>query len=76
MKEKLVETLDYNKEDDGYVEFMLEKMNAEEFFNNEFDVDVEKVHRKHVIDLMINFARYYHEQQDELRELLQENKEN
>lgn len=35
-------------------------MNAEQFFNNGFGADVEKVHRKHVIDLMTNFAKHYH----------------
>lgn len=38
-------------------------MNAEQFFNNGFGADVEKVHRKHVIDLMTNFAKHYHTEQ-------------
>lgn len=38
-------------------------MNAEQFFNNGFGVDVEKVHRKHVIDLMTNFDKHYHTEQ-------------
>lgn len=38
-------------------------MNAEQFFNNGFGADVEKVHRKHVIELMTNFAKHYHTEQ-------------
>ncbi len=38
-------------------------MNAEQFFNNGFGADVEKVHRKQVIDLMTNFAKHYHTEQ-------------
>ena len=38
-------------------------MNAEQFFNNGFGADVEKVHRKHVIELMTNFAKHYHAEQ-------------
>ena len=38
-------------------------MNSEQFFNNGFGADVEKVHRKHVIDLMTNFAKHYHTEQ-------------
>lgn len=38
-------------------------MNAEQFFNNGFGADVEKVHRKHVIELMTNFAKHYHIEQ-------------
>ena len=38
-------------------------MNAEQFFNNGFGADVENVHRKHVIELMTNFAKHYHTEQ-------------
>lgn len=38
-------------------------MNAEKFLNNGFGADVEKVHRKHVIELMTNFAKHYHTEQ-------------
>ena len=38
-------------------------MKAEEYFNNGFGKDCEKVHRNHVIELMTNFAKYYHNQQ-------------
>jgi predicted class III extradiol MEMO1 family dioxygenase len=38
-------------------------MNSEQFFNNGFGADVEKVHRKHVIELMTNFAEHYHTEQ-------------
>lgn len=38
-------------------------MKAEEYFNNGFGEDVQKVHRNHVIDLMTNFAKYYHNEQ-------------
>lgn len=38
-------------------------MNAEQFFNKGFGTDVEKVHRKHVIELMTNFAKHYHTEQ-------------
>lgn len=38
-------------------------MNAEQFFNNGFGADVEKVHRKHAIELMTNFAKHYHTEQ-------------
>lgn len=38
-------------------------MNAEEFFNNGFGADVEKVHRNHAIELMTNFAKVYHKEQ-------------
>ena len=38
-------------------------MKAEEYFNNGFGEDCEKVHRNHVIELMTNFAKYYHNEQ-------------
>ena len=38
-------------------------MKAEEFFNNGFGKDCSKVHKKHVIELMTNFAKHYHQEQ-------------
>ena len=38
-------------------------MTTEEYFNNGFGEDVQKVQRNHVIDLMTNFAKYYHHNQ-------------
>lgn len=38
-------------------------MKAEEFFNNGFGEDCEKVHRNHVIELMTNFAKHYYNEQ-------------
>lgn len=46
-------------------------MNAEQFFNNGFGADVEKVHRKHVIELMTNFAKHYHTEQCNIADVSQ-----
>lgn len=47
-------------------------MKAEQYFNNGFGADVEKVHRKHVIELMTNFAKHYHKEQLRLHNVSQQ----
>ena len=50
-------------------------MNAEQFFNNGFGADVEKVHRKHVIELMTNFAKHYHTEQCNIANVVQQSEQ-